>query len=162
MALAVCHLWHKTRRTKTELYSIVNDGSQMFQQEGILHWALGRDRLGEEGGVLPQPLHKTTFSTFFNSTGPCSNQNHKIFLNFQFNMSNFGKFSVPIPKNWSESNSEASIWAKNQFWKQHFVKKVSSTSLQIWAQSVLQAPIFGPSGCKETCTETKVEYPSLG
>ena len=48
---------------------------------------------------------------------------------------------------------EASIWAKNQFWKQHFVKKISLTSPQIWRWSVLQAPIFH--------TQTIIEYPML-
>ena len=78
--------------------------------------------------TLPQPLHKTPFSAFFRSTRSSFQVGlPKItkFQHFSFKMPNYmANFQFLILKMGQNPIQGASvIWAKNQFWKQHVVKK---------------------------------------
>ena len=94
-------------------------------------------------------FHKTLFLTKNHNISQFFNSKYQILANFQFLILKIGRNPVQI----------VSTGAKSQFWKQHFVKKINSTSPQIWLWSILQAPIFGPLGRPHTRTQAKVGVP---
>ena len=102
---------------------------------------------------------RSPFQHFSIPQDPHFNQKITKFPNFLFKMPKFGKFSVPKPKNRSKFSSGNLNWAKNQFWKQHFVQKISSTSPKFGADLFYKPPFSAFSGYTPH-TQTKIEYPS--
>ena len=109
--------------------------------------------------TLNQLLHKTPFSAFFQYHKTSSLTKITILPIFQFNIPNFDKFSVPNPKNGQNQVKKPKSLCQKSILKAALCQKtISSTSLQIWRRSILQAPIFQPFG-PLTPTITKVDYP---
>ena len=95
-----------------------------------------------------QPLHMTSFSTFFSSTRPHFNQKSQnfpifclkyiILVNFQF---------LRLKIGWKKSSSGSLIWTKNQFCSSIVVKKSVQQVPNFGADPFNIQAIFRPSGC---------------
>ena len=95
---------------------------------------------------LSRSSTRTPFQHIFRSTRPYINQKSHNISNLRFKIPNFGKFSVPNPNVWSKSSSESLNLGQKSVLEAAFGQKNQFNKPQIWRRSVLQAPIFSPTG----------------
>ena len=84
-------------------------------------------------------IEKTHFP-HFSVPRPYLSQNHTTFPNFLLKMPHFGKFSIPSPKSLLKSSSQSVNLDTNYFWKQHFVKEISTQVPEFGTDLIYKPP----------------------
>ena len=124
---------------------LVQEPLRYFLQKGLWGSAEVKTPFSRYLGSSTRP----PFQHFSVPQDPIVTKNHTTYFpNFPFKMRNFGKFSVTNPKNQSQFSSGRLNFGQKSVLKSAFRPKIvkKSTSPQTLHQSVLQAPILGPSG----------------